>query len=75
MMYDVGPFDGKTVNPVRVGVYHTSPFITGGGGYGYWDGKRWHRWKEWGGWYWEGNRAWWWFGLTEAQSNVAVYKK
>lgn len=66
-MYAVGPFPSD-VKPARPGVYHTSPFITGGGGFARWDGECWHRHLNWGGTYWEGSRPWWWFGLTEAQS-------
>lgn len=73
-MYAVGPFDGR-VKPKRVGVYHTTSFPTGGGGYGYWDGKQWHRHGEWGGWYWEHPRQWWWYGLTEPQSRDKRYRK
>lgn len=68
-MYAIGPFDGRAINPARVGVYHVSPFKTGGGGYGYWDGEKWNRYANWGGGYW-GNKfvPWYWFGLTEQQS-------
>jgi len=73
-MYSVGPFP-STVNPARIGVYHTTPCKTGGGGYGYWDGKKWNRYCNWGGWYWENKREWYWYGLTEAQSKDPFYKR
>ena len=70
MMYPIGPFDGRTQNPTRPGVYFTSPFEDGdGGGYGYWDGTKWNKHRAWGGWYWENpKRPWYWFGLREEQS-------
>ena len=73
-MYAIGPFDGKTVKPFRPGVYFTSPFENGsGGGHGYWDGKAWSSFLNWGGDYWNGTRQWFWFGLTEAQSKDPAF--
>jgi len=69
----LGPFTKDQI-PFRQGVYFCSPWPNAlGGGYAYWDGKSWGRFRNWGGFYFEGKNDWYWFGLTKEQSNYPSY--
>lgn len=74
MIGDIGPFDGKTQKPVRAGVYHTSLLPTSGGGYGFWDGRQWQPFGNWGGDYWRHNWQWYWFGVNPGNANNPKYR-